>query len=419
MDRREFLKQGIVFAAGAWAGTALAQAGSSGPPQLPLLVNVFAGGGWDPPAFIDPKGSPTNLFALSAVTQAGPFSVAPLIAQANSFFVANASRLTVVNGIAVSTNGHRPAQDMANTGDLTASALYPTLPALYVAHNAPQMGLGYISNSNYNDCYLGTGGEVNVTYGTQAVVDALIGAASAGMVPASVQAVVDQAVDARLARLMARQHAALPLARMGRLRDARAGTADFGAVAATYNDVTAAVPVQEPTMPGLFLQLKLALVGYKHGITLAVNAEDQGYFVDSHAQHDLFQYPALERYFGSINWMLRAASYLGIDKQIMLVGLSEFGRTPTYNAAAGKDHWQVTSMFAMGPKIAGGRLVGSTDAGYNALKVDPMTLAPSDTGILIGQDHVQAALRAAAGLTGAPLAQKYPVTPARYLPLFG
>ena len=46
------------------------------------------------------------------------------------------------------------------------------------------------------------------------------------------------------------------------------------------------------------------------------------------------------------------------------------GRTPKLNAAAGKDHWPVTSCLVFGAGVAGGRVIGGSDEAQNALNVN-------------------------------------------------
>ena len=103
---------------------------------------------------------------------------------------------------------------------------------------------------------------------------------------------------------------------------------------------------------------------------------------------------------------------------------SDFGRGPFYNddgEGAGKDHWPITSAFAMGPGIAGDRVVGGTTADQRARLVEPGSLAVVDgadgvDGVKLKPEHVHHALRVLAGIdesvTPYPLAHET-------LPLFG
>lgn len=59
-----------------------------------------------------------------------------------------------------------------------------------------------------------------------------------------------------------------------------------------------------------------------------------------------------------------------LDRTV-IVGFSEFSRTPLLNAQGGRDHWLGNSCFLAGAKIAGGRVIGgSSNIGMNPLPVD-------------------------------------------------
>jgi uncharacterized protein (DUF1501 family) len=45
-------------------------------------------------------------------------------------------------------------------------------------------------------------------------------------------------------------------------------------------------------------------------------------------------------------------------------------RTPAYNESQGRDHWPYTTMFLMGPGIAGGRTFGGYTNLYTGVGVD-------------------------------------------------
>jgi uncharacterized protein (DUF1501 family) len=117
--------------------------------------------------------------------------------------------------------------------------------------------------------------------------------------------------------------------------------------------------------------------------------------------------------------MTLAATELGGN--VVVVAASDFGRGPFYNGdgdGAGKDHWPVTSMFAMGPGIPGNRVVGGTTADQRARLVDPGSLAVVDgvdgvDGVRIRPEHVHHALRQVAGVDDS----LYPL-PGNTLPLF-
>lgn len=52
----------------------------------------------------------------------------------------------------------------------------------------------------------------------------------------------------------------------------------------------------------------------------------------------------------------------GMLDSTMIVALGEFGRTPNFTAALGRDHWLNQFAFFAGGGVQGGRIIGSTDA---------------------------------------------------------
>jgi len=52
----------------------------------------------------------------------------------------------------------------------------------------------------------------------------------------------------------------------------------------------------------------------------------------------------------------------GLLESTMIVALGEFGRTPNFTAALGRDHWLNQFAFFAGGGVQGGRIIGSTDA---------------------------------------------------------
>jgi hypothetical protein len=69
----------------------------------------------------------------------------------------------------------------------------------------------------------------------------------------------------------------------------------------------------------------------------------------------------------------------GLHEDTLLVVMSEFGRTPRLNAAAGRDHWpQAQSILLGGAGITRGTVHGSTDKHAAYPIADPIT--PPDLG---------------------------------------
>ena len=115
-----------------------------------------------------------------------------------------------------------------------------------------------------------------------------------------------------------------------------------------------------------------------------------------------------------IRYLMRRAEELKIRDRLVVVMQSEMGRTPTYNAGNGKDHWSIGSVMFLGPGIRGDRVIGATDEKQLHVPLNPRTLAADkDAGIRVRPEHVHQALRQLAGIAEHPLSKKFPlgVTP--------
>ena len=91
--------------------------------------------------------------------------------------------------------------------------------------------------------------------------------------------------------------------------------------------------------------------------------------------------------------------------EVVVVALSEFGRTPLWNGAGGKDHWPFTSAMVVGSGVRGGRTYGGTDDGLIGLKTNFATGNVSNTGDMLGTENLGVALLKLGG-----------VNPDRFLP---
>jgi len=109
----------------------------------------------------------------------------------------------------------------------------------------------------------------------------------------------------------------------------------------------------------------------------------------------------------------------GLRESIILVAGSSGGRTPMYLEDKMKGEWSVTSMLLMGPGILGNRVIGQTDADLRPVPLDPKTLSPSPSpdGVRLGPAHIHRALRGLFGVSGSPLAERFPLSGVD-LPLF-
>lgn len=62
----------------------------------------------------------------------------------------------------------------------------------------------------------------------------------------------------------------------------------------------------------------------------------------------------------------------GLERDVLVVAMGEFGRTPRVNKDAGRDHWPaVTSVLLAGGRYRMGQVIGGTDAQGGAVKAAP------------------------------------------------
>src|SRR5262249_33454786 len=169
-----------------------------------------------------------------------------------------------------------------------------------------------------------------------------------------------------------------------------------------------------PYIPGtlpkerLSQQADIALASFKAGVCVSANLSI-GQF-DSHANNDADQMKLIPELLAGIRYILRRAEDLKIRDRLVVVVQSEMGRTPTYNAGNGKDHWSIGSVMFLGRGIKGNRVVGATDEKQLHVPLDPRTLAGGrQAGIRVRPEHIHDALRTLAGIADHPYSRKFPL----------
>ena len=78
--------------------------------------------------------------------------------------------------------------------------------------------------------------------------------------------------------------------------------------------------------------------------------------------------------------------------EVVIVCMSEFGRTPMVNGGGGKDHWPYNSAMVVGAGVNGGRSIGATDDALVGLPIDFQTGRQSDNGQMLGSENLGVAL---------------------------
>jgi uncharacterized protein (DUF1501 family) len=145
-------------------------------------------------------------------------------------------------------------------------------------------------------------------------------------------------------------------------------------------------------------QAQLAILAFQGGVASAADLILRGY--DTHVNHDAQHTPLFNALAQAIDFIWSYADERGVAHRLTLVIGSDFGRTPHYNADNGNDHWPIGSYIVMEQGAAwGNRVVGLTDEGHNAYRINPSTLRRDDNnGTLIHPKHVHKALRRHMGI---------------------
>jgi hypothetical protein len=413
MKRREFLTKSLLLgAAGLMLPTPRLYAANLTPYTGRLLVTLQAEGGWDVTSFCDPKmnqpGEPeiTNWSKTNETQTAGNIAYAPFARNA-ALFEKYHSYMLVINGIDAQTNSHTTGV-LHNWSGRNAEG-FPSLTALFAARNAPEQPLSYINFGGFSQ----TGGLIR--YSRLEDVNTL----RAILEPEKQRydAEQDQQVYVRRPSDMERirQFRRRRLARMldnpnllDRKRtnlsayadalQSKSALSNFSQFLPAEDQILEDVQVHTRHSSNLPRQIQMALAAFQSGLTSAADLYTGGY--DTHTDHDR-QHEAL---FGHLADMIdlfwTRAEEAGIADRVTMVIGSDFGRTPHYNADNGKDHWPIGSVIVMEKSARwGNRVVGLTDEGHHAFRINPNSLERDDwNGTILYPKHVHKALRRHLGL---------------------
>ena len=158
----------------------------------------------------------------------------------------------------------------------------------------------------------------------------------------------------------------------------------------------------------LHQQIQISLLAFKSGVSVSADLHEGGY--DTHVDHDLDHTVLLGNATDALDYLWTYAEELGLADRLVLIVGSDFGRTPYYNAGAGKDHWPIGSFMVMEKNVAyTNQVIGETDGGHNAFKINSDSLLrDDDDGILIHPKHVHKALRRYLGIENSPITEMFP-----------
>lgn len=409
MQRREFFKLMGMAGLGAvspWSNTLQAAAPYTGS----FFISIAAGGGWDVTSFCDPKAnvgsSIINTWASTqSIQKIGNISYAP-VASNKAFFERFYRDMLVVNGVDTLTNSHDDGVRHSYSGRVGFG--YPTFGAIASAAIDPNLPLSLIHSAGYSE----TAGITRFSrLQSPDVIRNLVndntvysGTNTFGLFESGELNMITQAHSARLERQRANA-SVLPrqTENMNNLYLANASRDQlkaFSSILPTTFDSNVDHRAAQ-----------LALLAYQSGLSVACQLGMSGF--DTHQNHDETHFTSLTRLTNLVTYIFDYAAQRGFADKLVVTMSSDFGRTPRYNAGAGKDHWPIGSaIFIKQGASWGNRVIGATDGMHNALKINPTTLKvdSSSAGVKLEPKHVQQAMRQLGGVDQSAVAQLFPLS---------
>lgn len=404
MKRRSFIKALTGFGvAGALPMTLVKPA--FGATADRFLITISATGGWDPTSLMDPKGNaprsdglgPVNNFAASAIKSAGNLVYAPYsdlvqppetdsAGHFDNFFQKHYERLLVINGIDTQTNGHDSGRRFVWSGKLEEG--YPTVAAMAAAPFADQP-MAFISNGGYDftasivaPVRTASAGTFNALAYPNSQFPADEDLIDVSFFSNASYDLVQQAREQRLTRQIIAESLPKRQQQMTQLQTVRNSDVEL-------QDLLEFLP--EEVSSGLAGQAEIAIAAFASGLAVSANLSAGGF--DTHGDHDDDHTTSLTELLEGIDHLWEQIEAQGMQDKVTVVIGSDFGRTPFYNTGDGKDHWNITSVMAMGAGITGNRVIGATDENFEAIPLNESSLQPDDNGIIITPQHIHRSLR--------------------------
>ncbi len=397
-SRRTFLKGSLAATAMGATGTGLllkpGRAMAAAPRDRKFLF-FFAGGGWDTSTVYEPKfGDDAGGVDMDMDTFLGQSGELRWTAgddrpAVSRYFERWGWRSSIVNGIDTHSIGHGAGTRFMLTGS-SASSLsdWPTLLASQteVGFSMPHVVFGGPS-------FAGTRGSALVRGGGGRVIDLIDGSiAGQADIPTPQLArpadfMVDAYVHGRIDRFalakqgLGRRRGEELLASLERAMELEGREFEAGLRTQTREVYDQAVRATELMRLGLSRCAMLRIPG---------GYDTHGNNAPQAPQQDAF-YDMLDRLMDHLALTPGHTSSTLLD-EVVIVAMSELGRTPRLNGGGGKDHWPFGSMLVAGPGVRGGRTIGKTDPGLVGMKIDHATGLPSESGDLLGCESVGAAL---------------------------
>jgi hypothetical protein len=359
----------------------------------------FASGGWDVAAALDPHfdAAGVDMDPDTTLGSAGNllWTSGPDRPNIGRFFRRWGRRAAIVNGINAHSVGHDSATQFVMTG--TSASSYADWPTTLAANARGEYPLPHVVFSGPS--FPGTYGATVVRAGGGTLLDLLDGSIlgdadePAPVLASPADSIIDAFVHTRTAAFAqertglggSRAEALLSnLERSMELEGRRfeAGLSDLGSEL-----LDQALKAGELFRLGLSRTAMIAIPG--------------GW--DSHGDNTV-QGPQFDDFFSALDGLM---DYLTttpglttpwLSDEVTIVALSDFGRTPLFNDAGGKDHWPYGSALVLGSGVRGNQRIGQTDDELIAQDIDFSTGQASGSGDALGCENLGVTLLELGGL---------------------
>jgi len=407
MKRRDFMK----IAGGAGLATVLPgiimpqQALAAGPFNGPILLTIFAGGGWDHSSFSDPRNNTSiNHWARnkSAGTE-GNLSYAPMGENAE-FFRKYANDMLVFNGLNLRSGGHKGASRAQSTGALSG---LPMSNALYAAIKGKELPLPWLlSRTDRHTEGIQPFTPLPSTKDLQKLVsdnkrdDKSVYFRNTDM---------DIINRYRLDRIQALQAEQSNLPYTNRKLEEMYKARKNGNLLS--NLAKSSFVMDTVDLKGqnhrLIEPLNRILLASQAGLS-ATSSIRTTHNYDSHRNHDQNHEAGLTHLTRALDYVWEKATAMGIESRLVVHVNSDVGRRPSYNGKNGKDHSSIGSSFIMMKNQSWtGRVVGMSGPQHQAVKINPISLQEDPNGIYLTTAHVHHTLREILGIENESLSKRF------------
>lgn len=144
-------------------------------------------------------------------------------------------------------------------------------------------------------------------------------------------------------------------------------------------------------------QGKIAVELFANGASLcaSIQAGPTNHW-DTRTDHYARQSVAFQSLFTDLSSILDHADQRGLSDRLLVIVLSERGRSPRIDANGGKGPWPVTSAMLWGAGIRGGQVIKASDDALRATPVSPLFGSQiadgSSGGVTLKMEHIMSAL---------------------------